>query len=220
MEADDASQFFDDKLTGSSAASDETETDVVSVLVRRHDGRDQSVGSSVLVDVGRVDALGEFRLLVVLVLGVNADGGRSGFGRFALILGRHGEFVVGVVIVGVQLLGVANNSAGIDGEVVVRHRVFDFGIGAGIRVGRFHFQDGRSYGDVFVDVVGLVVGQFELGHVVVDVRHANRQLATKNRKFSLLVVWKSLLRTDLYGCGETAGIFGGRHLKLVDVRLT
>ena len=103
-------------------------------------------------------------------------GGRSSFGRFALVLGRDDELVVGVVVVGVELLGVGDDAVRVDGEVVVADRVLDLGVGARIRIGGLDFEDRSADGDVFVDVVGLVVGQLELGRVVVHVSHADGQL--------------------------------------------
>ena len=58
-------------------------------------------------DVGSY--LREFGLFVVLVFGVDADGGDTAAGRLAFILGGDGELVVGVVVVGVQLLGVGDD---------------------------------------------------------------------------------------------------------------
>lgn len=213
VQADDARQLLDDKLAGSGAAADESEADVVAVLVGSHDRRHQRVGPGVLVHVGRVHALREFRLLVVLVLGVDADGGRAGFGRFAFVAGRDGELVVSVVVVGVQLLAVADDAVRVDGEMIVRHGIFNFGVGTGIRVGGFHFEDGRADGNVFVDVVGLVIGQLELGYVVVDIRHANCQLKTSkgngklnerngvNRKPR---TWRRLTSTDVENPPESS----------------
>ena len=89
-------------------------------------------------------------------------------------------FVVGVVVIGVELFGVGDDAGGVDGEVVVGDRVFDVGVGARVAVCRLDFQDRRPDGQVLVDVVRLVVGQFEFGHVVVHVRHPDRQLIKNN----------------------------------------
>lgn len=176
VQPDDTGQLFDDELTGSGAAADEPEADVVAVLVGRHYGGHQRVGSGVLVHVGRVDALRELGLLVVLVLGVDAHGGHTTAAGLSFILGGDGELVVGVVVVGVQLLGVGDDPGGVDGEALLRHRVLDLGVGPRIAVGRLDFQDRRADGNVLVDVVRLVVGQLEFRHVVVHVRHSNRKL--------------------------------------------
>ena len=57
VESDDTGQLLDDELTRSGPATHETEADVVSVFIRRHHRRHQSVGSRVLVHVGRVNPL-------------------------------------------------------------------------------------------------------------------------------------------------------------------
>ena len=72
VQTDDTGQLFDDELSGTSPSADESEADVVSVLVGSDDGGDERVGSGVLVHVGCVHALRELGLLVVLVLGVDA----------------------------------------------------------------------------------------------------------------------------------------------------
>ena len=60
--------------------------------------------------------------------------------------------------------------------MLFRHRVLDLGVGPRIPVRGFDLEDGRAHGNVLVDVVRLVVRQLELGHIVVDIRHPDRQL--------------------------------------------
>lgn len=176
VQPDYAGNLLNHKLSAIRAAADKAESDVVAVLVGRDDRRHQRVGSGVLVDVWRVDLLRELRLLVVLVLRVDANGGGSSLGRLALVLGGDREFVVSVVVVGVELLVVDDDAVGVDCEVVVRHQVFDLSVGAGIGVHRLHLEDAGAERNVLVDVVCLVVGQLEFRSVVVDVGDADREL--------------------------------------------
>lgn len=94
------------------------------------------------------------------------------------VLGGQDELVVRVVVVSVQLLVVVDDTRSVDGEMVVAHVVHDLGVLARVRVHGLHFQYGRPEWYVFVHVVRLVIGQLELGRVVVDVRHADGELRT------------------------------------------
>ena len=92
VEPDDAGVGLDPEQARRLLAADKAEGDAVAVLVAGHHCGDQGVRASVFVHVGRVDLLREPGLFVVLVLGVDADGGRTGPCRFALVLGRHLEY--------------------------------------------------------------------------------------------------------------------------------
>lgn len=74
--------FLDHELPGCSVPADESESHVVAVLVGSHHGGYQGVRSGVLVDVRRVDLLGELWLFVVFILCVYPHCRRAGFRRF------------------------------------------------------------------------------------------------------------------------------------------
>lgn len=93
---------------------------------------------------------------------------------------------------------VRDHPLGIDREMVVADVVLDLRVPPAVRVRALHPQDARPDGDVLVHVVRLVVGQLELGRVVVHVRDADHQLD---------------------GGGEAARVLRGGHDQLVDVGL-
>lgn len=92
------------------------------------------------------------------------------------VFGGQHEFVVRVIIVGIQLLIVVHDARSVHREMIVAHVVLDFGVLSRIGVHGFHFQNRRPERNVFVHVVRLVIGQFEFGSVVVDVGYANGKL--------------------------------------------
>ncbi len=75
-------------------------------------------------------------------------GGSAGLGRLALVLGGDDKLVVGVVVIGVELLRVGDDTGRVHLEVVVAHRVLDLGVGTRVRVGGFDAQDRCAHGHV------------------------------------------------------------------------
>ena len=181
-ETDDARVLLDPKQSRLGCAAYESELDTVSVLVGGNDRRDQGVGAGVLVHIRGVDLLRKFRLLVVLVLCVDADGGRARARRFTFVLGGNNELIIGVVAVRVQSPIVGNDPLGVDGEMIVGDVVLDLGVVARVGVRGPDLKNGGSDRNVLVHVMGLVVGKFELGSIVVYVRNANRQLKIRRRE--------------------------------------
>lgn len=83
VKTDYARDLLDHELPRRGVPADESESHVIAVLVGGHHGGDQGVRSGVLVDVGRVNLLGELRLLVVFILCVYPHCCRAGFRRLA-----------------------------------------------------------------------------------------------------------------------------------------
>lgn len=81
VETNYARDLLDHELPRRGVPADESKPHVVAVLVRSHHGGDQGVWPGVLVDVRRVNLLGEFRLLVVFILRVYPHRRRAGFRR-------------------------------------------------------------------------------------------------------------------------------------------
>jgi len=91
-----------------------------------------------------------------------------------LIFSGDGEFVISVIIVRVELLVIANETAGIHAKVIVGYEIFYFRVRARVGVGCFNSQYICPRRDILVDIVSLIIWQLELRSVIVNVRYANR----------------------------------------------
>lgn len=83
MKTNHTRDLLNHELSRRGVPADESKSHVIAVLVGGHHGGDQGVRSGVLVDVRRVNLLGELRLLVVFIFRVYPYCRRAGFRRLA-----------------------------------------------------------------------------------------------------------------------------------------
>lgn len=112
---------------------------------------------------------------------------------FTFVSGGDNEFVIGIVVIRVELLIVNYYPARVHAEVVVRHQILYFRVRTGIRVGRFHFQYTRPQRYILVHVMRLVIGQLEFRRVVVHVgnsyRQLGKQICNENKNFNYFLLF-------------------------------
>lgn len=76
---------------------------------------------------------------------------------FTFVFCRDDKLVVGVVAVCIEPPVVGDDAGRADGEVIVGQVVFDFSVLTRVRVRGLHLQDRGSDGNVFVNIVSLVI---------------------------------------------------------------
>ena len=76
---------------------------------------------------------------------------------FTFVFCRDDKLVVGVVAVRIEPPVVGDDAGRADGEVIVGQVVFDFSVLTRVRVCGLHLQDRGSDGNVFVNIVSLVI---------------------------------------------------------------
>lgn len=82
---------------------------------------------------------------------------RSFSNLITFVFCRDDKLVVGVVAVRIEPPVVGDDAGRADGEVIVGQVVFDFSVLTRVRVRGLHLQDRGSDGNVFVNIVSLVI---------------------------------------------------------------